>query len=430
MKKLLPVLLLALWLGSCQHEEKILVNPLSVDSLITHYAAPLMAAQNEVELQFWKSRINPARPGYLNESRYAACLNMAFRLSGEIDSLQKADSILLALDRNFNHREASADLALVAHCISEHRFREADSLLGKAKQLGLRPYESHTVSFDVAFELGNYFQAKTELNAIRSPDDFGYYFRQSRLDHLNGRLDSAIADMDRALSLAGTSDYLKGAAQSNAGDLYLHAEDPARARDAYFSCIRRNNADFHSWMGLGWIALVHDGDARMADTLFRFVQAKNPLPDPLFRLEQVAEAGGDSGLQVRYALEFTREATRPVYGGMYNKYLIQLFTGILHDPAAAEALAGAELKNRATPQTYAWYVWALFVRGKKDQAYALFQQRVSGKPLEALELFWMGRLMEGLGKNYNAREFFKAAARSRYDLDPADAIYVQKKLEE
>ncbi|HEY4108158.1 hypothetical protein [Puia sp.] len=430
MKKLLPALLLPIWLGSCRHEEKTLVSAILTDSLITHFTLPPVAARNETELQFWKSRINPANPGYLNESRYAACLNMAFRLSGEIDSLKKADSILLALDRNFNHREASACLALAAQGISQHRFREADSLLRKAKALGLRPYESHAASFDVAFELGNYFQAKAELNAIRSPGDYGYYFRRSRLDHLDGELDSAIADMERAAGLAGTNGYLKGVALSNAGDLYLHAEDPVRAKEAYLQGIRQNSADFHSWMGLGWIALIHDKDARMADTIFRFVHSKNPLPDVLFRLEQMAGVRGDSGLQLRYARDFAREATRPVYGGMYNKYLIQLYTGVLHDPAAAEALATAELQNRATPQTYAWQVWALFACNKREDAYALFQRQVSGKPLEALELFWMGRLMEGAGKNYNAREFFRAAARSRYDLDPADAVYVQKKLEE
>ena len=423
-------MLLPFWLGSCRHEEKILVNPLAMDSLISHYTAPLVVAQNEAEGRFWRSRINPASPGYLNESRYAACLNMAFRLSGEIDSLNKADSILVAVDRNFNHREASTDLTLAAHRISEHRFRDADSLLQKAKAIGLRPYESHASSFDIAFELGNYFQAKAELNAIQSPSDYGYYFRRSRLDHLNGELDSAIDDMEKAVSLAGTNNYLWGVARSNAGDLYLHAEDPARARDAYLDCVRLNNADFHSWMGLGWIAMIHDGNYRLADTIFQFVQSRYPLPDALFRLAQAAGMEGNIILQMQYARQFAAEAQRPVYGRMYHKYLIQLYTGILRNSAIAEAMAKDELDNRATPQTYAWYCLALFATGKKEDAYAVYQRQVSGKPLESLELFYMGRLMEGLGKNYNAREFYRAAGKSRYDLDPADAVYVQKKLEE
>ena len=428
MKKILLVLLLPVWADSCGTRETPLVSRVFIDSLITHYSPPAVAGENREEAVFWKSRINPASPGYLNESHYAASLAMAFRLSGEIDSLRKADSLLFAVDRNFNHKEAGVQLALVSHDITQHRFHAADSLLQIAKGVGLRPYDSHTHSFDVAFELGNYFQARAELNAIRSPSDYGYYFRKSRLDHLDGELDSAIADMDKAVELAGTNEYLLGIAQANAGDLYLHAEALDRARDAYVACVRRNSSDFHSLLGLGWISLVHDGDDSLAETIFRFVHRQNPLPDAVFKLEQMAGVRGDTGLQAGYARDFVALATRPVYGGMYDKYLIELYSGVLRDPALAEALAREELKNRPTPQTYAWYVWSLFVNKKKEEAYDVFQRQVSGKPLEALELYWMGRLMEGLGKNYNAREFYKAAVNTRYDLDPADAAYIRKKL--
>jgi tetratricopeptide (TPR) repeat protein len=429
-KKTIVILLLPVWFGSCGTRKKNLVSRLFIDSLITHYSPPVIAGGNREEALFWQRRINPGLPGYLNETHYAACLATTFQLSGEIDSLRKADSLLFAVDRNFNHKEASVQLALVSHSITRHRFHEADSLLQRAKEIGLRPYESHSHSFDVAFELGNYFQARAELNAIQSPNDYGYYFRKSRLDHLDGKLDSAIADMDKAVALAGTNEYLLGVARANAGDLYLHAEAPERARDAYVACVRRNSADFHSLLGLGWIALVYDGNDSLAETIFRFVHGRNPLPDAVFKLEQMAGARRDTLLQSGYARDFVALATRPVYGGMYDKYLIQLNTGVLRNPAAAETLAREELKNRATPQTYAWYAWALFAGQKKEEAYAVFQRQVSGKPLEALELYWMGRLMEGLGKNYNAREFFKAAVNTRYDLDPADATYIRKKLEE
>ncbi|HLZ87817.1 MAG TPA: hypothetical protein VKQ52_11270, partial [Puia sp.] len=210
MKKILLVLLLPAGIVSCHHKEKILVGRPLIDSLISHSVTPVIATQNQAELLFWLRRIDTVVPGYLNESRYAGCLVQSFRLFGVIDSLRKADSVLHAIDRNFNHKETSADMALVSLCITGHRFREADSLLQKAKQLGLRPYESHAASFDVAFELGNYFQARTELNAIQSPGDYGYYFRKSKIDHLDGELDSAISDMNKAALLAETNDYLKG----------------------------------------------------------------------------------------------------------------------------------------------------------------------------------------------------------------------------
>lgn len=406
------------------------MNDVFIDSLITHYTIPASAVQNQQELSFWRSRLDPASPGYVNESRYAACLDLRFRYFGEIDSLQKADSILLKADRDLNHHEASLNLALTAHGLAGHRFQQADSFLRIAKQLGLRPYESATASFDVDFELGRYFAARASLNTIRSAGDFGYYFRKSRMDHFEGQLDSAIWDMRRAAELAGMNVYIRGVALSNAGDLYIHAGELAAAGEAYVQCLRANSADFHSLLGLGWIALLHDRNDSLAERIFNWVGTKSAQPDPLFKLAQAAGIRGDTLRQREYARAFVQRVTAPVYGRMYNKYLIQLYTGILQQPELAEILAKDELVNRATPQTYAWYVWTLFANHKKEQAYEIYRQQVSGKPLEALELYWMGRMMEGLNKNYNAREFYKAADATRYDLDPAAAAYIRKKLGE
>jgi tetratricopeptide (TPR) repeat protein len=228
-------------------------------------------------------------------------------------------------------------------------------------------------------------------------------------------LDSAIWDMQRAADLAGNNEYLKEVALANAGDLYLHSGDLEEAGQAYMTSIRLNAADFHSIMGLGWIALVHDHNEALAENIFRFVQGRNGLPDPLFRLAQVT----DSSLRRKSAMSFAEAAGDKRYGRMYDKYLIQLYTGVLHDPARAEYMAKDELNNRATPQTYAWYAWALFTNGKKMEAYQVFEKEVSGQPLEGLELYWMGKLLQGMSKGYDAREFLKAANAARFDLEPA-----------
>ena len=109
-------------------------------------------------------------------------------------------------------------------------------------------------------------------------------------------------------------------------------------------------------------------------------------------------------------------ATDSLYGNMYNKYLIELYTGILNNPQKAVALAQKELANRATPQTYAWYAWSLVRAGNKAEAYKVYGQHVSGKPLEGLELYQVGKLMQALDKGYNAQQFFKEAYKNKYDL--------------
>ena len=133
-------------------------------------------------------------------------------------------------------------------------------------------------------------------------------------------------------------------------------------------------------------------------------------------------------MQKKYASEFVGMATASVYGNMYNKYLLELYTGILNEPAKGEAIAARELLNRTTPQTYAWYVWALYSNNKTAEAEKIYRQHVSGKPLEGLELYWMGKYMQAQNKGYNAEQFFKAAYKNKYDLSPGMARDLEKVL--
>ncbi|MEP6610246.1 MAG: hypothetical protein ABJA76_00115, partial [Mucilaginibacter sp.] len=173
-----------------------------------------------------------------------------------------------------------------------------------------------------------------------------------------------------------------------------------------------------------------DRNDTLAEKLFKFVLTKNKLPDPLFKLYQMAQQRGDKDMEKKYAGEFTAKATDTVYGRMYNKYIIEIYTGILNAPAKAEELAKDELTNRATPQTWAWYAYTLFKNNKHIEAYKVFEQHVSGQPLEGLELYYMGEMMKGLGKGYNAGEFFKAAKKNQHDLSPALKKDLEKNLEE
>ena len=165
--------------------------------------------------------------------------------------------------------------------------------------------------------------------------------------------------------------------------------------------------------------MVHDQQDSVAEKAFQFVGKKTASPDYLFKLIAVAEQRSDSLMQIKYAKAFEKIVSNPLYGNMYNKYLIQLYTGILNNPKKAVALAEQELKNRNTSQTNAWYVWALQADNQIDKANAVYEHRVSGKPLEGLELYWMGKHMQSLNKGYNAMQYFKEADKNKFDLSPA-----------
>jgi hypothetical protein len=178
---------------------------------------------------------------------------------------------------------------------------------------------------------------------------------------------------------------------------------------------------------LGWIALVHDRNEKLATKIFAFVHEKIKSPDPLFKLSQAAELT-DLNKAKKYARAFVQHASLPVYGNMYNKYLIQLYTGILNEPASALAIAQTEISNRATAQTYAWLAWCLYTNGRDKEASEVYSDHVSGRALEALELCWMGKMMKGLGKGYNAQQFFKAAGKNKFDLSLREREEVEENL--
>lgn len=405
---------------SCNRNSSI-VSKDYADSLIANFTEPEIARNNAKEMDFWKSRINPALPGMVNESKYAATLIQRFNQFGDIKDVKEAEKIMRKVSLVYNNKEATPYVALARYAILQHRFKEADSLFSLAKTIGLRNYELGTGSFDIDFELGRYHSAAFNLTKLKSGSDFGYFFRRSKMDHLNGNIDSAVAYMLKAGKVPGIPPYIKGVALSNAADLYIHEGKMQEAYELYRQCLKLNGTDFHSITGLGWIALINDKNYLLADKLFKFVQANNSLPDPLFKLYQMAQGKGDRSLELEYARKFATRATNPVYGHIYNKYLVELYTGVLNQPAKAEEITKGELNNRATPLTYAWRAWSLFKNNKKDEAYEVFKNHVSGQPLEALELYWMGKMMQGTGKGYNAQEFFKAANTNRYDLSPGMA---------
>ena len=430
MKQLITGIAILLLFASCKNENKAIVSIAFTDSLLNNYSDSATKNSLETDLQFWKNRITPANPGLVNELKYAGCLVQRFHVTGNMQDLVTADSILLISDSTFGHKQTGPNMALIRNSILQHRFKMADSLLQQVRNTGIKKYESAILGFDVAFEQGYYQVAEYELKQIANANDYGYNFRRAKLAHYKGEVDTAIAAMQRAAEQAGGNVSLIQAALSNEADLNLHNGNLQRANELYVQSIRLSATDLHSIMALGWIALLRDKNDSLAEKIFRFVQSKTQAPDAVFKLTQLADARGDSALQKKYASEFVAIATAPDYGNMYNKYVLELYTGILNEPAKAEAMAARELLNRTTPQTYAWYVWALYSNNKTAEAEKIYRQHVSGKPLEGLELYWMGKYMQAQNKGYNAKEFFKAANKNRYDLSPSMVKDLKNALEE
>jgi hypothetical protein len=411
--------LLLLSLTGCIKSNKPLVVKNYADSLISHYSNSGAININHAEMAFWRTRIDPKVAGISNELKYASTLVRQFHLSGDIRDLNHAEKILKETSQVYNDKEAGVYVALTEIALLKHQFKNAAGLLNKAKQIGVQSYVANSFSFDVEFELGHYNLASFYLSKIKSPVDFGYHFRKAKLSHLNGQADTAVSEMLKAAELAPGGSYLQGVALANAADFYIHTGELAKATGLFKQSISINKNDFHSISGLGTIAMKNDRNYELAGSLFKLVKSNYALPDPLFKFYQLAQSREDKRQEIWYAKQFTAAASRQVYGKMYSKYLIEIYSGVLKKPELAEKIARAELTNRLTPQTAAWYAWALFANRKPQQAEKIYKKYVSGKPLEGFELYYMGNMMAGLKKAYTAEEFYKAADQNKFDLSPA-----------
>ncbi|CAN5818599.1 hypothetical protein BH11BAC4_BH11BAC4_26450 [soil metagenome] len=426
MKQIITAIALVFIISSCNKKAGTVTDTTFIDSLITNYKKSAAQEINEKDIIFWKNKLDKAPVGFLESQQYAGNLVARFHLYGDIKDLKAADSILHWLNDQYKEADAGPLRTLAGYAILQHRFHEAYEYVQKALALGSERYASELLNFDAVFELGQDQLAKTILARLKQDNEYGYFFRLSKYKHLEGALDSSIAAMKKATELAGNSVGLRQTAISNTGDLYMHAADPENANKLYMQSILLDASDLHSLMGIGWIALVHDGKDTLAEKIFKFIQTKTKSPEVLLKLAQVAEQRGDSIAEKKYADEFVGIVTDSIYGNMYNKYLVDLYNGFLHQPAKALAIAERELTNRVTPQTYSWYVWSLYNNNQQEKALSIYDKFVSGKPLEGLELYYMGKMMKGIGKGYNAEQYFKVAYKNRYDLSPAK----QKDLDE
>jgi hypothetical protein len=428
MKKTAILFVLFLIIGCGERQP--LISSHFVDMVSSRNFIDSIRISNQNDLAFWKKRMQGTKWDPINGTRYAAALVGRFRLYGDITDLIKADSIYTNIDSIYNHTLTGPLKSLVPLAIMRHHFVQADTILNRGIKLGMRKYVCDNLEFDVCFELGKYGEAYLYLNQLRANKDFNYYFRKSKLEHLHGEADSARASLERAVELSGKSNYLKWSALSNKGDLLLHQNKAEEAAKILQAALGLNPSDLHTLLNLGWISLRHDKDTIISSRIFELALKRNKLPDPLYRLYQLEQWKGNSKKATYYAGNFALQSHRKQYGQMYNKYLIELYSGVLKRPEEAEKLALQELDNRATPKTYAWYAYALYSNKKQQKAYKIIKKYVTGQPLEAVELYYTGKVLQASGYGFDAHSYFEAAIENPYDLDPAMLTDAKNTLEQ
>ncbi|MCH9659344.1 MAG: tetratricopeptide repeat protein, partial [Bacteroidetes bacterium] len=332
-----------------------------------------------------------------------------FDKTGDISYLYKAEIIYKKGMKISAHNKDAFARGLARNYISQHRFREADSLLQAIYKEPSKKRETEMMLFDVAMELGDYKNAYTYLSQIKDLGDYNYLIRLSKWSDYKGNLNSAIEYMEKAKEIAESSGNrsLKIWTYSNLGDYYGHAGRIADAYNHYLMTLALEPDNGYVKKGIAWIAYANDGNLAEAHRVIDSVAKTHVVPDyHLFKSELYEFAGQGSSAAISKN-RFISAVTKGNYGAMYNAYLIEIFSDT--NPSKALELAEQEVNNRSTPESYHLLALAQLANGKKVEALSTINTYVVGKTFEPMAAYHMALV-------YRANDMIKELAAIKDEL--------------
>lgn len=413
-------------LTSCVQKKQTIVDS-------QHYEVYLTASEGKSliecqrEMEFWNDRLGKSTDNETSQLKLASLYSSRFNLSGKIEDIYASDSLYQLVLKNYAQGHVGIYQSLATNCITKHEFRMAKNYVEKALAIGDNKAVSLYVMADVNLELGDYAGAKTILKEFTNKNSFAYLIREAKVKDHEGKLDTAIFLMEKALDRIKENKSLFTWTKSNLGDMYGHAGRVEEAYQAYLDVLKNDPEYDYALKGIAWIAFSHDHNAPEAKRIIELIAARKSTPDMHLLLAEIAAFEKNETEKVFQLNSFKAEARHPKYLGMYNKYLATLEAEEFLNPAKAIEIAKQEIHNRPTPQSYDLLAWGYYRQGQIEKAVEVAQHHVEGKTFEPEAVYHLGLIYHNLNKK-KSQKFLTSASESSFELGPAISASIQQHL--
>lgn len=376
---------------------------------------------NEVEYQkgFWSQRLNQDTTGIGDIGPLGNSYEALFGLTGEIAYLREAEQLYLkGLENAAVQYKDGFERSLAKNYISQHRFKEADSLLKLSFANVSDKSATKQMMFDTAMELGNYEEAYQLLVELKDMSDYNYLIRVSKWSDHQGNLEAAIKYLEMAKDIAESksSKALLIWTYSNLADYYGHAGKIDISYQYNLKTLELDPDNIHVLKSLAWIAFSADHDIAEAHRIIDSLMEVNQSPDLILMKSELLDYEGKSEEAKKMQNQFLEKASQPAYGNMYNTYLIDLLGS--SNPEKALSMARKEVELRATPESYQWLAYALLMNGDENQALEVMHAQVIGKTFEPMALYHEALVYKGLGDTKKVQELKLELIDASYELGP------------
>ena len=425
-KYIIPFLALLLF-SNCEEEKEQITDSNDYNNYLELAENKSMQhAQNNND--FWSGKLeeNPNQFPYIG--KVASSYSHLFAATGNIEYLKKAEENYIKVNEITNYQNPGSLMGLATTYISQHKFKEALDILTRAELIGDYKLDVQKMLFDVNLELGNYEMAKTYLENIENMSDFDYLIRLAKWNDHIGNLDAAIRYLEKAKVIAESSNQngIKQWTYTNLADFYGHAGEIDKSYALYLKALELDPNDAYSKKGIAWIVYSYEKNPDEALRILNTVTQSYHAPDYYLLKAEIYEFKGDVENKKKQ-LDFYKNAVKnEMYGAMYNKYNVLLYTDENENLDEAIALAKEEVEHRPTPESYDLLAWSYFNKGKITEALDIVDKYVVGKTFEPMALFHSAEIYKAAGMINKANDLKKEIADSSYELGPIVAEKVSK----
>jgi tetratricopeptide (TPR) repeat protein len=351
-----------------------------------------------------------------------------FSVDGDVKHITNADSLINSSSAKLNRKDADILFSHAQVTAMKHHFSSASNYTSDAEKAGGALYAVKLLSFDMDMERGEYDNAHSQLSQLGDRNSFDYLIRSAKYSDHSGNLDDAILMMEKAKEKVATNRPLYLWALSNLADMYGHAGKIKDSYDCYLKVLNLDPSYLYALKGIAWIAYSHDGNTKLSMELLNHIATLSKSPDIFLSVGEIAGAENNFSYQKECERKFIAEVSKPAYGDMYNKYLIDIYLSNDEDPQLALALATREVESRPTPETYSWLARAVLANGDSVKARDIIMQRVLHRTFEPEIIFHSAKVLLVTGQKKVAEELLNECLDSKYELGPAIANEIKTLL--
>jgi len=370
------------------------------------------------ELAFWEARFQNDSTKIIELGKLAGVHSALFAATGDVLELHKSEKLLKKAIQ-VSAREKDGYMRALAHnYISQHRFKEAKTVLDSAYKFPDNKRETAFMLFDVAMELGDYYTADALLGEIKNNSDYNYLIRLSKWSDYKGNLDAAIRYMEQAKAIAESGGVLSLRiwTYTNIADYYGHAGRITESYEHYLKALALQPDNAYAKKGIAWIAYSLEKNTSEANRILDSIMVHHKSPDYFLLKAEMAAFDSNPSEAKKQKDNFVNAVTSGNYGNMYNTYLITLYAE--SNPIKALQLAVMEVKNRATPETYQLLAFAQLQAGKNKEALRTIKKFVADKTFEPEALYHSALVYKANGLDNKVAEIKEELKTTSYELGP------------